>query len=238
MVNIKKYSGGGVLTYIKRMKNNLVFFIIFIIITIVTVVLVKRYRYKHKYEPILISKSRNIKPLIIPNKKLIKSEEGIQFAYSFWIFMDSVSGSGNWNSNYYDERNIMRKDNAPGIYYTPETNLFRIGIRTRTDEENIEMFDIKNIKLQEWVHFVVSLNNRTLDVFIDGELKHSFITENVPILNDNALIVGSIKTKVNGRLTNLRYFNNSLDKKKVKTLYNNGKNKSIPNPSVFWWIFT
>ena len=53
----------------------LAFFIIFIIIVIVTVVLVKRYRYKHKYEPILISKSRNIKPLIIPNKKLINEIE-------------------------------------------------------------------------------------------------------------------------------------------------------------------
>ena len=238
MENIKKFSKENALTYIKKHKNNILFLIIFIVIIIITVILVKRYKHKHKYEPILINKPRNIKPLIISNDKIVKSENEIQFAYSFWIFMDSVSGSENWNSNYYDERNIMRKDNAPGIYYTPETNLFRIGIRTRTEQENIEMFEIKDIKLQEWVHFVVSLNNRTLDVFIDGELKHSFITENVPILNDKSLIIGSIKTKVNGKLTNLRYFNKSLDKIRVKTLYINGKNKQIPQPSTFWWIFT
>ena len=99
------------------------------------------------------------------------------------------------------------------------------------------MFDIKNVKLQQWVHFVISLNNRTLDVFIDGELKHSFVTSNVPILNDRSLIFGSIKTKVNGKLTNLRYFNKSLNVYRVKKLYNADKHKLIPNPSVFWWIF-
>ena len=75
MVNIKN-SKANVLTYIKKHKTNILFFIIFITIVIVTVVLVKRYRYKHKYEPILISKPRNIKPLIIPNTKLIKSQNG------------------------------------------------------------------------------------------------------------------------------------------------------------------
>ena len=223
--------------FLIELKKYIIFLIIFTIIIIFNVILLNKYRYKTKFEPVLIRKPINIKPYIIPNNKLIKSTDGIQFAYSFWIYMHNVSGSGNWNNNYYEERNIMRKDNAPGIYYTPELNLIRIGIKTRTEEENIEMFEIKNIKFQDWVHFVVSLNNRNLDVFVNGELISSFITNNVPILNDRALIIGSIKTKVNGQITNLRYFNKSLDNISAKNIYNNGKNKSIPNPSLFWWFY-
>mgnify|MGYP001183968733 FL=1 len=227
----------NILNYINNNKKNIIFITAFIILSISIFVLVKRYMYKNKYEPLLIKKDITIKPFIINENKMIKSDSGNQLAFSFWIFMDSVSGSENWNSNYYDQRNILHKGKSPGLLYIPELNLYRISIKTKTDDDNIEMFDIKNVKLQQWVHFVISLNNRTLDVFIDGKLKHSFVTSNVPILNDRSLIFGSIKTKVNGKLTNLRYFNKSLDVYRVKKLYNADKHKLIPNPSVFWWIF-
>ena len=238
MINIKKYSASKALDYIIRYKNNIYFYIIIIITFRIIYSLVKSNKYKKKNEPVLIYKERNIKPYIISGNKMVTSEEGIQFAYSFWIYMKNVSGGENWKQNYYEERNIFRKGECPIISYIPELNLFRIGIKTIKNQENIQKFDVKDVKFQDWVHFVVSVNNRTLDVFIDGELKNSFTIENVPILNDKALVLGSLKNKINGKITNLRYFNKSLDRHYVQKLYNFNKNKSIPNTSAFWWILT
>ena len=49
---------------------------------------------------------------------------------------------------------------------------------------------------------------------------------------------GDIKIKQVIKITNLRYFNKSLDRHYVQKLYNFNKNKSIPNTSAFWWILT
>ena len=151
--------------------------------------------------------------------------------------MDNISGSENWKQNYYDDRNLFHKGQNPIISYNPETNFYRIGILTKMEEEFIEVFEIKNVPFQKWNHFVISLHNRNLDLFLNGELKYSHILKNIPILNDDSLIFGSMKTKVNGSITNVRYFNRYLTKRDIRHMYNQDKHKSIPNPSIFWWIF-
>ena len=216
-------------------------YIILIIIVFIIVILSKRYKYKTLNEPILLSNSREIKPLIIKNKIINKSSKQgpIEFSYSFWINMDSISGSENWQSNYYDDRLIIKKGNTPVLYYNPEANIYKIGILTKiSNEEHIDLFEIKNINLQHWNHWVISISNRNLDIFINGSLRHSFVVKNVPIENEDPLIIGSMKNKVNGDISYIRFFNTSLNKDRVRKLYNASKNKTPPTPSLFWWLTT
>jgi len=227
------------LQYLKRYKNNVVFYIVVISILIVVIILAARYKNKKQNEPILLDHSRKITPLIIRNKTIQKSLNSgeIEFSYSFWINMDSVSGSENWHSNYYEDRIILKRGNTPVLYYNPETNTYKVGILTKLgEEEHIDFFEIKDIELQKWNHWVISLNNRNLDIFINGSLRHSFIIKNVPLETDDSFVVGSMKTRVNGRISYIRFFNKSLSKNRVHKLYNASKNKTPPTPSLLWWF--
>ncbi len=223
------------LHHIKRgitLRNTVILLtIIFIIIQFVKTI--QKYNYVMKNEPLLIKKSMIIQPHIIPNKKLKKARDGrLTYTYSFWIFMKHVSGEENWHINYYDDRNILRKGSNPVFYYNPENNVYKIGILTQLDDEIIETFEIKDILFQKWNHFVISLDNRNVDVFVNGYLHSSYLLKNVPILNDSSLIVGSMQTKVNGLIDNMRYFNRNLTKSEVSRLYKIGH--SVTNT---WWLY-
>jgi len=227
------------LQYLKRYKKNVIFFIVVISILVGGVILAMRYKNKKQNEPILLKHSRKITPLIIRNNTIQTSLNSgeIEFSYSFWINMDSVSGSENWHSNYYEDRIILKRGNTPVLYYNPESNTYKVGILTKIgEEEHIDLFEIKDIKLQKWNHWVISLNNRNLDIFINGRLRHSFITKNVPLETDDSFVVGSMRTRANGRICNIRFFNKSISKKRVRKLYNASKHKNPPSPSLLWWF--
>ena len=225
--------------FFKKNIRPLIFFIAFIIKIIIIIKLRKRYKYKIIYEPILIKKPMRIKPFIVRNKRLMESNKGHNFAYSFWIFMDSVSSAGNWKHNNYDDRTIFKRGDSPILKYNPAKNLFTLGILTKTDiDERQEVFTINQINLQKWTHVVISVDNRTIDIFVDGELKDSFTTKNVPIFNKRALIIGSMKHKIHGKICNFRYFNTNIDPLKVDIMYKYGKDKAVPTPSTLWWLLT
>lgn len=78
--------------------------------------------------------------------------------------------------------------------------------------------DIINIPLQRWVHLVLVMHNKTLDVYLNGKLARSCTYKNVPMYNDGNLHwldEGGFK----GRMGEFRYFNRALDADEVYNWY-------------------
>mgnify|MGYP001495885070 CR=1 FL=1 len=220
---------------VTKYKTFLVISILLLLI-IGIIIIVHRKKKNKENEPVLLDHAIDIRPLVIRCK--CPSPNGIQFAYSFWIFMDNISGSENWKQNYYTDRNIIKKGNTPSLYYDPETNVYKIGVLTKMTKEKVEVFEVDNVDLQRWNHWIISFHNRNVDLFINGHLIHSFVTTNVPILTNDPIIIGSTKAKVNGKISYIRYFNSSIDKAKARKLYEENKHDNVPHPSPFLGLFS
>lgn len=215
-------------------KKNRVIISTILLLAILIHQLIKQHTYKNTYEPILLKNPSRIVLHRIENSKIKKSIESIQFSYSFWLYLDNVSGSEHWSDNYYTDKNILKKGDSPIISYNPKHNILKVGMKTKTDNENIEVFHLDNIKLQQWTHIVLCVDNRNFDVYINGNLYKSYKLGNVPILNNESLILGS-RNIMNGKISYVRYFNTCLNTERVMKVYKDSKSKN-PTPSKIWWV--
>lgn len=91
---------------------------------------------------------------------------------------------------------------------------------------------IKDFPLQRWTHLVVSVDNSTCDVYMDGELYSSCVFGGYPTPNNGDLYL-SQDGGYDGGLANLIYVNGALNKDEVFALYldgpieNNGLYKTV-----------
>ena len=104
--------------------------------------------------------------------------EGMNHSFSSWIYVKD------WNYKFGQYKNILWKGNppntsttrstpsvsnvhCPSIWLYPLTNSLKVVTSTSAPEQ-VESCDIQNIPLMTWVHIVYVLNNRTVDVYING----------------------------------------------------------------------
>lgn len=152
---------------------------------------------------------------------LPRPNEGLAFSYSFWIYIQ------NWDWQFGKWKNILVKGNpgnsgkrAPGFWLYPRTNALHLRVSTTID--NNEGCDIRNIPLQKWVHVVYVLNNRSVDVYIDGKLERSCVLKGIPIINNKDLIVAADGMGFYGKISALNYYTNALKPNQVTQLYRYG----------------
>jgi hypothetical protein len=159
----------------------------------------------------------------------------LAFTLSFWMYI------ADWNYRFGDMKAIMIKGHAngnnaaPGLWLAPRTNVLVVRTRTyRSQGNNLEGCDVANIPLQKWVHVAYVLDNRVVDVYIDGKLERSCVLKKLPWLNNGHLHLippNSYKSSVDkkdvgffGQLSSVRYFSSALRPVDVARLYNEGPN--------------
>jgi hypothetical protein len=195
-------------------SDNLLLVILFGIFVFVLVYLLILYNrpsllnYTLTPTPIKLDKDE-IKPL--PNSdKLPSLTNGREYAYSFWLYLESVKKNDNYNlvllRTPNSDSNFLQNAN-PIIYFDKNSNKLVIKVRTALadqitfdnldsiiegegTENEVSMhndnckyatFKIDYVPLQRWVNIIVNVNNNMLAVIMDGAI-HS-----TRILNENNL---------------------------------------------------
>ena len=91
----------------------------------------------------------------------------------------------------------------------------------------IDMYVIKDIRLQTWNHFVISLWGRTMDIYLNGHLVRTFVidTELFPHVPEE-LTVGEEETKTyDGYISRFTYYPRVITPQEVKKIYYKGPAK-------------
>jgi hypothetical protein len=152
---------------------------------------------------------------------------GLNQAFSTWIYVKD------FNYKFGDYKNILWKgtpnDNSnsvhsPSIWLYPLTNSLKIVTSTQ-DNSGVESCDIPNIPLMTWVHICYVLNNRTVDIYINGKLERSCALKGLPILEDSPKVymtMGKPEAGFYGKIGKTQYFTKSLLPTDVMNLYQQG----------------
>jgi len=197
--------------------------ILVVVLIIIIVVLVKRTQERSNNVKTLISSPVDAfeKTLEFDRSKVPNSDQGLEFSYSVWIYIQD------WTRGW---KNIFVKgskgstgatagNRAPGLWLYPDTNALHARINTFASPN--EGCDIKNIPLQKWVNIVYVLNNRTVDIYIDGKLERSCVLRGVPKLNNDPLYVCD-NGGFFGKISNLVYYRYALKPDEVYSIYSGG----------------
>ncbi len=210
----------------KQMGYILLVILAIAIIVIVIVVIVNKNRNRNN-QNIIIDTPVNAFGMRNNRFTVKNSELGLEFSYSVWIYIQDwthgwknifVKGSGSPGSSVAGQP-ASSQLRAPGLWLYPDTNSLHARINTYASPN--EGCDIKNIPLQKWVHIGYVLNNRTVDMYIDGKLERSCVLRGVPKLNDSELIVCD-NNGFFGKISNLVYYRYALKPEDIHNIYSNG----------------
>jgi hypothetical protein len=179
------------------------------------------------------------------------AENGIEFTWSVWVFIRSITlgkyehifHKGDANINTTTGLNFP--NNAPGLYITDNTNSFTIIMNTYEDIN--EEIIIGDIPLNKWVNTIIRCRNKTIDVYINGTIAQSTELLGVPKQNYGNVYIG-MNGGFNGDVSNLWYYNHALNITEIDRLVSKGPNikpasnspninNKISNYLSFRWFF-
>ena len=160
--------------------------------------------------------------------------QGMNQTFSTWIYVKD------WNYKFGQYKNVLWKGNptntgttsttpsisnvhSPSIWLYPLTNSLKIVTSTSAPEQ-VESCDIQNIALMTWVHIVYVLNNRTVDVYINGKLERSCALRGIPTITNDPVYIstGSPQAGFYGKLGKTQYFTRALLPNDIANIYQQG----------------
>ena len=155
---------------------------------------------------------------------------GMTQTFSTWIYVKD------WNYKFGQYKNILWKGNptttstadsssnihCPSLWLSPLTNSLKV-VTSTSATTGVESCDIQNIPLMTWVHIVYVLNNRTVDIYINGQLERSCALQGIPnITSDPVYITSGNPAGYYGKIGKTQYFTTALLPNDVANIYQQG----------------
>ena len=205
------------------LKIIIILAVLVLIIIIIVILAVSYSKSKGKKRVLLIDKPLDAYDIQKNEFNIPNSSEGLEFTYSFWMFISDWTNG--WKNIFVkgDKQSAPGNSSAraPGLWLYPDTNALHARINTFASPN--EGCDIKNIPLQKWVHIAYVLNNRTVDIYINGKLERSCVLRGVPKLNNKPLYICE-NGGFFGKISKFNYFMYALKPDEVFSIYNKGPN--------------
>lgn len=172
------------------------------------------------------------------------ANDGIEFTWSVWIFIKDTSPVTTYQhvfhkGNYAFQPNGMNQpNNAPGLYINPDSGKMKqITIVMNTFDTVNEQVIIDNIPLNKWVNVIIRVQNRVLDVYINGMIANSYKLTSVPKQNYGDVFVAA-NGGFNGFISNLSYYNYGLGIGAIQNISSNGPNTTMASGTASADIFS
>jgi hypothetical protein len=209
-----------------------IFFILLILFILVIVYIIyfayQRSQYVNDNEPIIVSDITDAN-VAYQTTLNVTPKDGMAQSMSTWIYVKS------WDYNNGKYKNILWKTDTstpnngiplhtPSLWLYPLTNNLKVITSVET-AEGVESCDINNIPLMKWVHITYVLNNRTVDVYINGKLERSCALKGIPKGLDtstNLFVTYGKPAGFMGKIGKTQYFTRALQPNEVTNLYTQG----------------
>ena len=94
-----------------------------------------------------------------------------------------------------------------------------------------EEIKITDLPLNKWVNVIIRVDNRKLDVYINGRLTKRHILSGVPKQNYGDVYV-AMNGGFSGYISNLHYFNSALDTSHIQSIVDKGPNLKMKSTDL------
>ena len=170
------------------------------------------------------------KEKIIPADKLPAAGTN-NYTYSIWFFVK------NWNVRYGEEKVILGRSGADGSPRMAATlgaieNNLKVSIAcypSAAGQGAAQMHDclVENVPIQKWVNLLISVNGRTVDVYLDGKLTRTCVLPGVAKVDSSAAVHVTPGGGFSGFTSQAKYWPNSTNPQEAYDIYREGFGGSI-----------
>lgn len=181
----------------------------------------------------------------IPLRRSSNEEQGLEFTYAMWLFVDGFTGGSNegkWKHVFHKGSPTSYPNRAPGVWLHPNTNTMRVYMNTYSSISN-NYVDIDNIPISKWYQFVVIVREKTLDVYINGYLKKRVVLDGIPKQNFGDLFITE-NGGFDGFISRMRYFDYAAKYSQIEAHLRAGPSSKMPDSTrqkppyltPYWWF--
>ena len=190
--------------------------------------------------------------LKIVKAKDLEQQWGTDFAFSIWYAVDNWSTNTNVKKNIFSVagysgdpdavQNSIPSTPLPALEVFFDANVNDIIIKLAGSGDELNHCDdahattaqdafcckIVNVPLQKWTNLIISINDRVLDVYLDGKLVKTCIMQAPPLKlgrssSKDAYVGGYDNEKsFGGFISGLRHFGTSINPRKAWDIYKQG----------------
>jgi len=169
-------------------------------------------------------------------------DKGIEFTWSSWLKLDQVPTTTTTNHLYHiynkgsqpedhdpnDSNKKYALKNCPGLYVKNDSKSLQLNIKIDTigslDEGPII---IKELPIQRWFHLAIRLQNKIIDVYVNGTITTRVPFTAIPEQNYGDVFIGY--HGYNGGISNLRYFDSALSVFQISNIVMSGPDLRNPD---------
>jgi hypothetical protein len=155
--------------------------------------------------------------VVIPATTL-KNGGSTNYAYSIWIYVDD------WTYRYGEEKIIFLRGSI-GSVFTPALSLMpndNTAVITMTTTEDPFECIVPNIPLQKWTCIIVTLNNKSLDAYVNGKLVKTCVLPDVPIVNEESSVYLTPDGGFSGYTSRFQYWSTPMSPQEAWNVYKKG----------------
>lgn len=158
----------------------------------------------------------------------VPNSGSINYTYSLWFYIND------WNYRYGEDKVIVNRldtdgGSSPMIRFTPNINNLAVDYTVydeNTGNAKTSTCILENIPLQRWTHLVVTLNNRALDIYIDGKLVKTCVLSGVVKQSNPNSISVTPGGGFAGFISNFKIIGNAITPQKAYELYKEGNGQT------------
>lgn len=148
------------------------------------------------------------------------------YTYSIWFYIND------WNYRF-GETKVMygRTDSnnnpSPAISLAPSNNDLSVTLAlypnsSQSMSQELYTCSIKDVPLQRWTNLIMSLNNRALDLYLDGKLVKTCMLPGVPKMNNLSALQISPDGGFSGFISAFKYFPYAINPSQAYDIYKQG----------------
>lgn len=169
----------------------------------------------------------------------LNQEEGITFSYSCWVRIDDFTYRPGVQKVIFTKGPTDLSSSCPSLLIDGNSNTLLVKLDTFG---STEVIPVSNIPAKKWLHVVIVVEQKAVDVYVNGVLHTHHSIVQLPRQNS-----GTVHTGVNGgfegKLANLVYYNYFLKPTDIPALmktppYSDPSDLNAPVPPYFdisWW---
>ena len=223
-------------------KSSTVERVILGVVVVCCIYVIYRYFFVNSKETSVFSLVDASKKMLIPSSD-IPAFTMTDYSISIWFYISD------WNKAYGQEKYLVGKymkdpssddyKPIPSLTLDPFTNNIKVSLAYANPSSsinaktNIQVHDcvLNGVPLQKWTNVILSMNNRTLDIYLDGKLRRTCLLPGVPKGNPSSdmYVAGSPRPEdigFSGFLSDLKVYTYAMTPREAYNLYRNGHSGS------------
>lgn len=132
---------------------------------------------------------------------------GYGLTFSWDMYVPNINSNENWSHSYNNIKPIIYMSDSPQIGYHPKKNYLSIIIKYRNNPFYAQYNEIKinNIKQQKWYNYILVINGRNIQLYIDGKIETTQYLPSLPVIYDitSDVSLGKKDNNFLGKIRNL-----------------------------------